>query len=533
MGNIISYLKWRGDIAFTERGFSEADNLVLSALAYVDFNGIVSQDGCYIELEEAAGQYFEKKEKGAANTPTEDLLFYMGKSKRFQKAHLSDYCEITDEERGTQFAAVQISLGDGTCYLAFRGTDETIVGWQEDFSISFQVVPSQKQAVKWLETAMTEEGKVYRVGGHSKGGNLALYAAMMCRDSYKEQILSVYMNDSPGICPEMLDREKYLQIRDKIVRILPGFSVIGKLFEPDVEAVIIESSQKGILQHDIMNWQIAGEELCIRDTEEVDSRFYNDIFDTWIDSADMEQRETFTRDFFNALRSGGAKTMQEIAEGGLDSFGTVLVSIAESESRTKIVIGKLIKSYLTRIRKVDIKELIHSKEGLQADLFLLAGIICMLFPTQAVSSIGIVLCVCGVIWSGKKILEYGLKQELQAAEKRKRLLACMVIFGFFVFLATHAKLILISGNVLIGFTFMIGAFRMLRRTSAKQKRGFKKTALSAGWLLVFALGCVSLVTPEKVFAEKMIFIGSCFVLYGVWNYLKVIFDEKSEMSADI
>lgn len=129
-----------------------------------------------------------------------------------------------------------------------------------------------QKAVKWLETAMTEEGKVYRVGGHSKGGNLALYAAMMCRDSYKEQILSVYMNDGPGICPEMLDREKYLQIRDKIVRILPGFSVIGKLFEPDVEAVIIESSQKGILQHDIMNWQIAGEELCIRDTEEMDSR---------------------------------------------------------------------------------------------------------------------------------------------------------------------------------------------------------------------------------------------------------------------
>ena len=160
--------------------------------------------------------------------------------------------------------------------------------------------------------------------------------------------------------------------------------------------------------------------------------------------------------------------------------------------------GQQIKSYLTKIRKVDIKELIHSK-----------SVLCVRGDMEWEEDIG--------IW---------FEARAEAAEKRKRLLACMAILGFLVFLATHAKLILISGNVLIGFTFMIGAFRMLRRTSAKQKRGFKKTALSAGWLLVFALGCVSLVTPEKVFAEKMIFIGSCFVLYGVWNYLKVIFDEK-------
>ena len=394
------------------------------------------------------------------------------------------------------------------------------------------MVPAQEAALNWLEETMTVDQAVYRIGGHSKGGNLAIYASAMCADKYKEKVISIYNNDGPGICREVQDKEKFEKIRNKIIRVIPGFCIIGKLFEPDIPPIIVESKAKGILQHDIMTWQLSGDQLCVRQEPEPGSEFYNDIFDTWIESADMKQREIFTRDFFGALRAGGAQTIPQIAEGGLDGFGTVLVSIVESESRTKIVIGKFLKSCMSQLRQVNIKHLIKSKEGLRANIALAAGFICMSVPQLAVGSIGILLSLLGLLWSGRKILEYGVHIEMDVREKKRRILCCMGVMCLMVFLITHHKVIVISGNILIGLLFIGASFRLFQSASKERMKKWKQKGTIASGILVFLLGCVSIVTPEAVFAGKMIFIGSCLIIYGLVTYLRAIFGkaltERSE-----
>ena len=250
MGNIITYLKWRGDLDFRERPFCEADNLVLSALVYLDFTGIVpetAEEGA-VTVKEAAGKYVRRQqEEGQSPTSFDPVLAQMAAGRRYRDAQLSCYRQKTEETIQTQFAALQIGLGDGTFYLAFRGTDDSIVGWREDFSISYRTVPAQQAAVEYLRQTMTREGRVYRLGGHSKGGNLAMYAAAMCGAELADRLIAVYNNDGPGICPDMLDAQGYDRIRDRLVRIVPQFSVIGMLFEPDVPPLIVASSARGLM----------------------------------------------------------------------------------------------------------------------------------------------------------------------------------------------------------------------------------------------------------------------------------------------
>lgn len=417
MGNILSYLKWRGDISFAEREFCDADNLVLSALAYADLAGIVPETGSgkTITVKEAAREYLKNK-KDIKNLYGE-LLTAMAESARFEQANLSCYKEKKDTEAQIQYASMKIALGDGTYFLAYRGTDDSIVGWREDFCISYKVTPAQQEAVRWMTDVMTEQDGDYRIGGHSKGGNLSVYAAVMCPDELKEKIIGIYNNDGPGISDELLDRKKYKMVRGKITRIIPGFCVIGMLFEPDITPLIIESSAGGILQHDILTWQIYGDRLCLREETEEDCSFFNQVFHTWIESADMDQREAFTKEFFDALEAGGASTITEVANGGIDGFGTILLSIADSESRTKIVIGKLLHSWFIHLKHMDFRNILKSQDGVRRIVSIIAGIICMLVPEFAVQSIGIVITLFIFLWSGKKVLEYGLQEGL---EKKKR-----------------------------------------------------------------------------------------------------------------
>lgn len=513
MGNIISYLKWRGDIGFGERGFCDADNLVLSALAYVDLSGIVPEKEGQITVCEAAGQYFGERVPDKENT-CEGVLYYMARSVRFSKAVLSRYRERKDEKALTQYASLQIALEDGTNYLAFRGTDDSIVGWREDFSISYKIVPAQKEAVEFLKEAIGSEDRPCRVGGHSKGGNLAVYGAMMCPSRIQEKILCIYNNDGPGICSDMLDEKGYSRIWDKIVRILPGFSVIGMLFAPEIPPLIVKSSANGLIQHDILTWQMEGDALCALPEPEANSRFYNQIFDQWIESADMDQREIFTKDFFDALEADGARNVSEIAEGGFDGFGTILLSIVESESRTKIVIGKFLKSFWENIRRIDLKESLRSKEGLRSMLIVAAGMILVLAPELALQGIGTVASLIALVWSGKRMMGCAMQDDADCRRKKKRLLTYMAVLAVSVFFATHHSVLLVSGNLIIGAGFLFFSAYLLKKIPRIGESRIKKYGLTLTGILMFLIGCVCLVTPDRAFDQKMFSMGSVFVLYG-------------------
>ncbi|MCM1551791.1 MAG: DUF2974 domain-containing protein, partial [Butyrivibrio sp.] len=215
-----AYLKEYGDVPFTERPMNDVDSLVLCQLAYLKFDGLVpgiDTNAPSVTLKELAkhpmadglfaDERFEKDNR--------ELFARMLAGRRFCNLKLNCYINIVEKEWETQFAAITCILEDNTIYVAFRGTDETIVGWKEDFNMAYlSPVPGQAMSVKYLNMVTEKFGNLFYVGGHSKGGNFAVYSAMKCVPKVQERILKVYCMDGPGFRPEVLEECGYDRIKD-------------------------------------------------------------------------------------------------------------------------------------------------------------------------------------------------------------------------------------------------------------------------------------------------------------------------------
>ena len=322
MANMLDYLEWRGDLSLAADPFNEVDNLVLSQLSYLDLAGIVPApgEGRPVSVAAAARRFAETHE-GAANADapggmvsplTPRILAAMAAGARFSGARLSRYEAVTTDDE--QFAAVCVRLDDRTTYVAFRGTDSTFAGWREDFAMSFTTVPAQRHALAYLEGVRRSTRGPLRVGGQSKGGNLAVWAAAMSSWAARRRILEVWSNDGPGFCEGALDARRYQAIAAKVHRIVPEFCVVGRLLEQAGPYEVVASSGAGVMQHSAMNWQVKGRSFERREhVSEASARLVK-TFDRLLIDHDATWRERFTNAVFDSLAAGGS-TMDELAAG--------------------------------------------------------------------------------------------------------------------------------------------------------------------------------------------------------------------------
>ena len=489
-GNIISYLKWRGDLKLSEHPFNEVDNLVLCYLSYFDFSGIVPDTNGRkgITIGETVRRYGETDRQDAIFEEPE-FLWEIGKAERFKDAVLWGYEDIIDTtEEMTQFAALHISLSDGTEYIAFRGTDNNIVGWQEDFHLGFEVAAAQKHAADYLNRTIGSEGSGhYRVGGHSKGGNLAVYGAMMCRESVRDRIMEIYMNDSPGICPEIMEESCYRGIESRIIRIVPEFSIIGMLFSREAPKKIVRSSAEGVLQHDALSWQVERDSFSQAEKLSAKSCMYNEIFERWIGSADVEQKRTFTDDFFGALGAGGAKTMLDVVKGGAEGFESILYAMAVSDSDSKKTVGKLVKSFWVQIQEVDYKSLFRQKKMAQGLAAFLIGALFVIAPGIALNMIGTAVFLWLLIFSILRIRSLLKEREHWNAEEKAKTLFYSVIAALEMLCILFNNIVVISTNVILGVFFGWRAYRQGRNAATRKAEGNRWWPL---YLLEAVFACI-------------------------------------------
>lgn len=362
MANILNYLSERGNTPFNKARFNKVDNVVLSQIAYLDFDGIVPEVGKedFVTVEKAWNEFSkgyneaEINELKYMNSATPLVLEAMAVGARFNKAKLSRYVNHIDELAGKQFAALCIELDDGTVYVAFRGTDDHIVSWQEDFCMSYQTVPAQLEAASYLYEMIKDYDNDFRVGGHSKGGNLSVFAAMKCPEDMKKQIINIYDNDGPGFDNEVLESEEYKSIKDKIIRITPQFSVVGMLFEHNANHKIVGSSENGVAQHDSMTWEVSGSEFVYKRKLSKRSRLLSKTLRRWIGSLKADQRKEFVKSFFGTLRNSGVEKMSEVAEVKHNKFFKLCDMVLHMSKPTKTAIMTLMFSFIT----------IYGKEGL-------------------------------------------------------------------------------------------------------------------------------------------------------------------------
>ena len=348
MGNIMDYISWRGDLSFEQSQFNEVDNLILACFSYVNLDGIsavTKQKG--IGLKKLTKEFMKlhtMKELEADKSfirLAPFMMMEMAKSVRFGKCVVRNYVNDIVTEAEQQFAAMEIVLEDGTSYVSFRGTDDTIIGWKEDFNLSTGVVPAQKRAIEYLQKISEHTDGMLRVGGHSKGGNLAIYGSVMCKSAH-EKILEIYSNDGPGFSREFQELPETKEMMPKIIRIIPEYSIIGTLLEHEKEPVIVASSSKGLLQHDAFSWEVQGPALVRRDSLNKTALRFIEILHKWIDGMDMEQKRLLIEDLFATLQASGYENLSEVQSGGLKSLAAMVKRVEKFAPESRGMMQELL-----------------------------------------------------------------------------------------------------------------------------------------------------------------------------------------------
>ena len=348
MGNIMDYISWRGDLSFEQSQFNEVDNLILACFSYVNLDGIPA-----VTKHKGIGLKKLTKEFMKLHTMKEleadksfirlapFMMMEMAKSVRFGKCVVRNYVNDIVTEAEQQFAAMEIVLEDGTSYVSFRGTDDTIIGWKEDFNLSTGVVPAQKRAIEYLQKISEHTDGMLRVGGHSKGGNLAIYGSVMCKSAH-EKILEIYSNDGPGFSREFQELPETKEMMPKIIRIIPEYSIIGTLLEHEKEPVIVASSSKGLLQHDGFSWEVQGPALVRRDSLNKTALRFIEILHKWIDGMDTEQKRLLIEDLFATLQASGYENLSEVQSGGLKSLAAMVKRVEKFAPESRGMMQELL-----------------------------------------------------------------------------------------------------------------------------------------------------------------------------------------------
>jgi len=363
MSNINDYVLWRGDITFDNDEFNEIDQLILSRISYMPYKLINMSVDETIQTVSKKMQVIPDS-KFSFNGDKQ-LITNLGKSERYKDLKLTDYEENIDEKIEVQFSAITIHISKKELFVSFNGTDNSLNGWKEDFNMSYmQHVPCQLEGVKYLNEIAKKYPAKIRIGGHSKGGNIALYSAIFCNKKAKKKIISVRCCDAPGFEKEIFD-EGFEEIKDKTLNYIPQDSVIGRMIEHKEKQVVIHSTAKGLMQHDIFSWEVIGKSL-VPDKLTENSDVINKTLKGYLQNTSVEQRKLLVDVLFEVLYSSEADSLKELKSVWAKKIPDMLKkykSIDDNEKReANTAVGELIKSMGNSVIKMN-KDAIEARKN--------------------------------------------------------------------------------------------------------------------------------------------------------------------------
>ena len=349
MANVCDYVRWRGDLTLEQSEFNEIDNLILARFSYFPFDKIIRENEI-ATIKELSRRFSNQDVTKLPILWKDDVELFplMGNSKRFGGMLATKYINKIDAEQEKQFSAITVLMPNDIIYVSYRGTGNTIVGWKEDFNMSFKShIASQISAKQYLEEIAKEypSSKII-IGGHSKGGNIAVYAATFASKDVKDRIINVYNNDGPGFCEDVIETPEYQEILPRVHTYIPQSSIIGRLMNHKEKYTIVESVQKGIMQHDLYSWQVLGKEFVTLKKLTNESEFIDKTIKDWLENVEPEKREQVIDAVFEILNTTEAQTMKELKANWFANAKTILGTYKNIDSDTKEMVWQTVNELL-------------------------------------------------------------------------------------------------------------------------------------------------------------------------------------------
>ncbi|MBO7376745.1 MAG: DUF2974 domain-containing protein [Clostridia bacterium] len=527
--SLTDYVKWTSGAGFDRLPFSERDALVLSDVIYFNIFREGSEGKTLREL------------IGSANVEDPSIVMRLGyglpehvpfikavaASRRFGGFTVAAREESFDTEKSVQFCAAALRLPGYVNFIAFRGTDDSIAGWKEDFMISFTKTEAQRMALDFAAANLSDTESNY-ISGHSKGGNLALYAAALLPPEKKAKVKRTFVLDGPGFCSDVLDLSLIEKAAPGITRIIPEYSIIGKLFEPNIpDTRIVASSETGLMQHELLSWGVTPEGLDEVRANDPGSADVSGVIKSWIEDVPTADRKKFIEEFFGALESGGSKTMSEVSARGIDGFDEILFKmIGSSEEAKKTAAGlpgKLLFGDLFKmIREKGILTALRENELLISLLLIAGGIL-----TACISRI-ILEALAVALFAGFSALQIFLTlKRLRACgwkfdQVRDRIYINIIMLVIVVCLIFKEGALFLTGSGIFSALALVLGFQSLMKVSDKEKplshrilSGFE-TAAAAIYGIAF------LVIPQNTVFAFALSAGILLAVDGIVRLITVL-----------
>ena len=342
MPNILDYLTWRGDVPFSVSPPNEVDNYIHCKIGTLDFTDIVPENELYVPLPQAVEAYFAAggaEKLGALSSPyIAPMIKRLPETVRFREVMLTGFRQAFDEKKTEQFSALTLRLPGGLHYVTFRGTDDTIVGWKEDCLLTvMDEIPAQRDAVEYLTWAASVYPGKIAVGGHSKGGNLAMYAAAMVPESVQERIGNIYNNDGPGFQEKILQTEGYQRIKPRIKTILSQNAMVGTLLWQDCDYTVVKSTAALLGAHDGFTWETTPAGFVRCENLSPSARAFDRAMEEVLGGMSMAERQEFIEEFFGTLTATGAVTLSDLSARMLRETLRVARAVHQEPSLHKMV----------------------------------------------------------------------------------------------------------------------------------------------------------------------------------------------------
>lgn len=357
MKNIVDYAEYTRAGLETQT-LNAVDSLILSQLSYyhlpIKASGILTWKGEKLSALPAVCDYDKMLFDVWGPKQSRELFEIMASNRRYENIIVKGYEESTNAKDEKQFSAVTFQLNDDAFYVAFRGTDSTLIGWKENFNMAYQLpVPSQTEAVRYLEEAAKNcSGKIY-VGGHSKGGNLAVYAAAFASNDVKKRICKIYSHDGPGFLTDVTNREEYKAIERLIDKTVPQSSLVGMLLDDPSTFRVIKSSRVGVLQHDPFSWKVKDGEFIYLSKLSGVARYNDKTLNAWINSLSNEERKRLVNLIFDFLESQDVFNTFHLKESWQKSVLIALSGASKTDKDAK----KFFKKSVNRLISIGIKNI--------------------------------------------------------------------------------------------------------------------------------------------------------------------------------